>query len=110
MNLFFWRKNKHIDVFAGSLANELYSAVQPEQMKKYLRLEKGDKKAQKEIRKIESQFNNAIKLVQQFRATHSLGVYGKARLHLKFIERLEELGYDKNSAKKVNEIILLKTP
>ena len=103
--LFFWKKNKLIDDFAINLADDLYSQIQPEVMNTYL----SDKKS-KSAKKINRQLEDIIHRVKQFRATYSLGVYGKARLHLNFTERLKELGYEKKLAEKINEMILLKTP
>ena len=110
MQLFFWRKNKIIDVFASSLADEWYSLVQPDAAEDYLRNKSADKKTEKSIRKIDRQLEDVVAQVQQFRIANSLGVYGKARLHLKFTERLKELGYDAKVAGRLNEMLLLRTP
>ena len=110
MRLFFWRKNKIIDVFASSLADELYSLVQPDAAKDYLDNKSAGKQAEKSRRKIDRQLEDVVAQVQQFRMANSLGVYGKARLHLKFTERLKELGYDAKVAGRLNEMLLLRTP
>ena len=106
--IFFWKKNKQIDLFANSIANDFYSRVQPEVASDYF-ANKNDK-SKKSVSVVDRAIRDIAVKVQQFRATHSLGIYGKARLHLSFTERLKELGYDNNLAKKINEIILLKTP
>ena len=110
MNLFFWKKNNAIDIFATELANELFSAIQPSAAKKLF----DDTADKNEIKKIEKkmgkELQSIIKTVQQFKVVNSLGVYGKARLHLTFKVRLEELGYDKHIVNKLNEIVMLSTP
>ena len=103
--LFFWKKNKLIDDFAINLADELYSHVQPNVMEAFI-ANKKDKAAKKTDRQVAELINR----VQQFRTANSLGIYGKARLHLTFTARLNELGYNKKLAEKINEIVLLKTP
>jgi hypothetical protein len=110
VGLFFWRKNKTIDVFANALADEFYSAVQPETARDYLEGNSGQKKPDKSRKQIDRRLEDVIARIQQFRQLQSLGVYGKARFHLKFTERLKELGYDAKVAGRLNEILLLKTP
>lgn len=110
MSLFFWRKNKLIDAFASNIANDLYSSIQPATAKQYFAGAVTDKESKKMKKKIDAKIADIIKQVEQFRIVNSIGVYGKARIHLKFSERLQELGYDSNIAKKINEHIMLKTP
>ena len=110
MSLFFWKKNKGIDIFANKLANELFSSVQPQSIKDYFHASSKDKSAKKNKKNVDANIQGIIKQIQQFRVTHSLGTYGKARLQLKFNERLKELGYDKDSVSKLNEFILVNTP
>ena len=111
MFLSFWKKNKSIDIFANELANELFSSIQPKEFDEYFNSSsKKDKIVKKNRKKIDVHINNIIKQIQQFRMTHSLGVYGKARLQLKLNERLEELGYDKETVRSLKEIILVKIP
>jgi hypothetical protein len=110
MGLFFWRKNRTIDVFASALADEFYSAVQPEAAKDYLTARSQQKKPDKLMKKIDRMLEDVVARVQQFRTANALGVYGKARLHLKFTERLKELGYDAKVASQLNEMLLLRTP
>ena len=118
MNLFFWKKNNTIDVFASSLANELFSTIQPQKAKEFItqsidnQSEKKKKriKEQKEKNKFETQIDLVVKHINEFKVINSLGVYGKARLHLKFSERLKELGYNESVTKKINDMIMVRTP
>lgn len=108
MQLFFWRKNKQIDTFANTLANELFSNLQPDNAVAYLAGPKD--KSGKTDKKIDRRIQELIMQVQHFRIQHSLGVYGKARLHLTFTERLKELGYDQKVADRLNEMVMIRTP
>jgi len=110
MSLFFWTKNKQIDVFASTLANEFYSLVQPQVAKDYFDTSSDDKDARKARKIMGGRLQEVIREVDQFRTNNSLGVYGKARLHMKFAERLKELGYDANTVTKINELVMLSTP
>ena len=110
MKLFFWKKNKSIDIFANELANELFSSIQPQSFNEYFQKSSNKEKSAKKNRKIiDTKIQNIIKQIQQFRTTHSLGVYGKARLHLKFNDRLKELGYASEIVTSLNDILLVKT-
>lgn len=111
MSLFFWKKNKNIDIFASDLANDFYSYIQPASVKAYFQsaLKKG--KEDKKIKKVvEDNLQNLVKKIQQYRVTANLGTYGKARFQLKFNERLKELGYDKDTVTRLSEYILTRTP
>ncbi|MCK5001894.1 MAG: hypothetical protein KAJ92_00260 [Gammaproteobacteria bacterium] len=110
MNLFFWKKNNVIDTFANELANELFSTIQPSVAKTFFENSFDKKQMKKTEKKMEKEIQIIIKKVNQFKAVNSLGVYGKARLHLSFKERLEELGYDSSIINELNEIIMLRTP
>jgi hypothetical protein len=110
MNLFFWKKNKNIDIFASYLASELYSRVQPDAAQHYFTMTAKDKQAKKTRKQVETSIQDTIKQLDQFRISNALGVYGKARLHLRFTDRLKELGYDDDTSKRINEMIMLKTP
>jgi len=41
---------------------------------------------------------------------NNLGVYGKARFHLTFMERLREHGYDNSFVKEINDHLLVSVP
>lgn len=110
MSLFFWKKNKHIDMFADMLAKSLYSFAQPELASDYLNGKGGKNEDKKTRKKIDALVDDIARQINQFKITNSVGIYGKARLHMKFTERLKELGYDEMTAKKFNEILMLKTP
>ena len=110
MNLFFWKNNKIIDSFASELANELYSHVQPQVAKEYFEGVTDKKQMRKNEKKVSGEIQGMVKKINEFKFIQSLGVYGKARLHLRFKLRLEELGYDQQVANKLNEIVMLKTP
>ena len=107
MGLFFWKKNNVIDQFANDLANELYSDIQPQLMAEYFSGEESSGVKQFGKR-VQNRLGVVVKVIQQFRLTHSLGVYGKARLQLKLNERLQELGYEKDVIDKLNRMILLR--
>jgi hypothetical protein len=116
MQLFFWRKNKLIDEFAFQLADELYSTINPEMAQEYIDQQaasskKSDEKKYEKLRqKVTRTLNNDIMRIQQFRELHALGIYGKARLHLTFTERLKELGYPATVAEEINKLLLIRTP
>lgn len=110
MGLFFWKKNKEIDGFASDLANELYSEIQLPVLSDYFNPTSKDKKAAKLRNKADGKLLGLAKKIQNFRSENSIGVYGKARLHMKFKERLKELGYDDDIITQVNEYLMLKTP
>jgi len=112
MNLFFWRKNRLTDKFAVTLADDVFSAIQPEAAAQYFRktLDANKKKSIKAVTNTEQNLNGAISQIRQFKITHNLGVYGKARLHMKFMARLEELGYEPDVVKKCNEMLMLGSP
>lgn len=109
MNLFFWKNNKLIDTFANEVASELYSNLQPQLVKNFFEKKSFGKKLNKDDKKLLAEMQTVIKKVDEFKYIHSLGVYGKARLHLKFKIRLEELGYEKKIVDMLNEIVMLRT-
>jgi hypothetical protein len=88
MGLFFWKDNRKIDAFAVAVADDLFSHVRPEDAAKHL----------------------IINQMRTFRDTNNLGVYGKARLQMKFNERLIELGYDVDDTNRLVDIILTRLP
>lgn len=114
MDIFFWKKNKQIDAFAILLADEFYSQIQPQVANDFLKETtegKGRKgKTDKQNIRINKILEDVANQIITFKKQHSLGVYGKARLHLNFIQRLNELGYSEDTAKYMNEIILVRSP
>jgi hypothetical protein len=108
MGIFFWKKTRIIDAFANAVAEDLFSHVQPEKAR--LHFYGSSSQSKKKNFKIEQKLFGVIKQMQQFREANSLGVYGKARLQMKFNERLQELGYDTSVTDKLDEIILLRRP
>ncbi len=112
MNIFFWRKNRIIDTFAYSLADEFYGRLPPEQVSSLMSSTQvaSDKKQNQRMNKVDQLISQTVNQIQNFRQVQQLGVYGKARIHLTFMERLQELGYSQENAQKINQILLLKTP
>ena len=110
MNLFFWKNNKLIDSFANELAGELFSNVNPDQARLFFEGSSDKKQMRKSEKNLQNQLSVIINKINEFKLINTLGVYGKARLHLKFKLRLEELGYDKPVVDKLNETLMLKTP
>lgn len=116
MAIFPWQKTKEIDRFANWLADEFFSRIQPELADEHFKSKNKNIENKKELKSMQ---NNAQKVNQaisqtiaefrKFRESQSLGVYGKARFHMKFRDRLAELGYEKDIAKKLDEEILFKT-
>ncbi|MGI9221423.1 MAG: hypothetical protein ACR2QS_10375 [Woeseiaceae bacterium] len=106
MGLFFWKDNKKIDAFAFALAEDLYSQVQPEIAVQHFTGAGLDNKKKK--RKIEERFRALIGQMHEFCLTHSLGIYGKARLQKTFSDRLLELGYDDAVTHRLVETIVLR--
>ena len=116
MTLFPWQKNKEIDRFANVVADEFYSRIQPDMANAHfddVNMKVENKKELKNKLNNAGNVNQALGAVinefRKFRDSQKLGIYGKARLHMKFMERLTELGYSQDIAKKLNEEILFKT-
>ena len=108
MGLFFWKDNKKIDAFAMAVADDLFSHVRPEDAKRHLRGEA--LKSKKKNRKIDERLAGIINQMRTFRDANKLGVYGKARLQMKFNERLLELGYDVDDTNRLVDIVLTRLP
>ena len=106
MGLFFWKNNDKVDAFGVALAEDLFSHVQPDVAKMHFTGGGADNK--KKQRKIEQRLHALVGQMQQFGSTHSLGVYGKARLQKSFSDRLLELGYDEAVTYKLVETIVLR--
>ena len=100
---FLFKTRKKIDAFATRMADDFFSAIPQDVAKQYL----GGIKDKKKTKAVNSKINDTAIQFQQFKISEKLGIYGKARLHLSFMNRLELLGYDQALAKKINEIILL---
>lgn len=112
MNIFFWKNNKSIDQFANDIATSFYEKINPQQVAAYIEgsSQKKSKQDKKALKAVEKAIQQAITGISEFKSSKSLGVYGKARLHLKFKLRLVELGIEEVSVNKINEIIMVKTP
>lgn len=111
MNILFWKTNKQIDEFSNRLATELYSSVQPDEIRRFFD-SASKKKARKDksLKRIDTELSSTLNQLRQFQLTHGLGVYGKARLLLQFNDRLQELGYDQQSIASLKELILIRSP
>lgn len=110
MGLFSWKKTKRIDVFAHTVADHLYSYVQPDAAKEYFEGAYQKSKQKKQQRLVEQKLSMVITEFRRFSETNSLGIYGKARLQQQFGERLRELGYDASVTNRLVEITLLANP
>ena len=103
MNLFFWTNNNKIDTFATEAANKLFGSANPELISECFNQSATKNNNKKRLGKANRVLDDLLKSINQFKILHSLGVYGKARFHLKFRSRLEELGYDPAIASKINK-------
>ncbi len=116
MNLFFWNTTKKVDRFAQATADELFSGIQPELAQTVFSKPSQSSKDTKRKkltaadRDANRQLENLIDKIRRFKQIEKLGVYSKARLHMKFMQRLEALGYPEDIVKRINEVIMLKTP
>lgn len=110
MSIFFWKKNKLIDQTALILADEFYSQTQPQHVIDYFKGTPPDNKARKKNKQLENTLSKTAGQINAFRKESSLGIYGKARLHMTFVNRLMELGYPEEITRQINEILLLRTP
>lgn len=124
MNLLFWKKYRQVDQLAHTLADEFYSQIQPEIALQYF-VEEGrnahapaKKSKRKKLKKNKAQESNQQKMVddililvvrkiQEARHAYGLGVYGKARLHMKLRQRLIDLGYSRELAHQVNQYLMV---
>lgn len=115
MNLLFWKKNKLIDQFATRIADELYSRIPPASAEKLLsgngpnKAKRVSKKEKKSLSGSVSVLSGVIESVREFLNEHKLGIYGKARLQMQFMERLKDLGYSEETINSLNEMILVET-
>jgi hypothetical protein len=116
MALLFWRKNNpQIDAFAQQLANHFFSRLPPKAAERALAGEpepeprgKSRKKGAAPAGGLERDAGDAIQQLSRFSAQYKLGVYGKARLHLQFRSRLIELGYSKDEAAGIDQLMLFR--
>ena len=106
MGLLFWKNNKPIDAFARTVADDLFSHVQPDIAREYI-LGTGALQKKQSI-KVEKKISDVLVQIKRFSASNSLGIYGKARLQRSFNERLGELGYPVDVVNKLAESILLR--
>jgi len=106
MGLFFWKNNGKIDAFGVALADDLFSHVQPDTARQHFTGTTQDNK--KKQRKIEQRFHALVGQMHEFASTHSLGIYGKARLQKSFSDRLLELGYDEAVTNRLVETIVFR--
>ena len=103
--LLFWRKNKEIDSFATILADDLYSQLPPQM------LEKQGKNTNKKVTlRFDKELQNIVRRLEDYKAINKLGVYGKARFHLTFMELLNSHGYPEGLTKEINDYLLVKVP
>ena len=92
------------------LADNFFSQIQPQVAVDFFQNTQQQKnKSHKKHTKIRNILNQTADQITAFRKENSLGVYGKARLHLTFMNRLNELGYTEDITRQLNEIILLRT-
>lgn len=110
MGIFFWKNNEAIDAFATTLANDFYNAITPQNFDKFLADNLDKKKNKKYDKNIKRAIGNVVTRIKDFKFQKKLGVYGKARLHLKFKNRLYELGYSESVVEDVNKLIMVETP
>lgn len=107
--LWFFKKNKVIKKFAATTAEELFSNLPPKLLEK--KYDKKNKKAAANAKRAYKEIlDDTILRVAQFKSVNKLGVYGKAKFHLEFSERLKDLGYSDQLAEAINQEILIKTP
>jgi hypothetical protein len=106
MNMFLFGKKKRLLIeFASQLAEGFYNRVPQKTLQIYMSGK--SKSANKQFGRA---MDDAVRQVAQFKAKNRPGVYGKAKLHQVFAERLMELGYPKEVAEEINHSILIKTP
>jgi len=107
MGLIFWKDNRKIDAFAQAIADDLYSYVQPDVARQHVT---GSSELQKKKKaRVQQKFTDIVRQIERFSESNSLGVYGQARLHKQFGERLEELGYEPEIVHKITENFLLRS-
>ncbi len=108
--LLFWKKSeemRRIEEFAAQLGSDFFGKVSPQALGDYFQPDRLDKKSRKHI---EKEIQALALRISQFKALHKIGVYGKARLHQLFMERLEELDYPPKAVRELNKLLMVKSP
>jgi hypothetical protein len=101
----FGEKKRMLIEFANQLADELYSRVPPNVVDQHM-----SGKSKSASKKFNDAMDDSVMRVAQFKTNHHPGIYGKAKLHQVFADRLRELGYPNELANEINQYILIKTP
>ena len=112
MGLLFWKKNAEIDAFAKTLSDDLFSRIQPVAMQLYFGFAVDGQKplTPQKTKEVQQRLQDMLMQVRQFKQLNKLGIYGKARLHMIFRERLTELGFAPEVVQKLDRLVLLQTP
>lgn len=104
--MFLFGRNKKILIdFANQTADILYSFVPTPVLEEHC-----SGKSKKATKQFNTGVENAMMSFAQFKAVNKPGIYGKAKLHLTFVNRLKELGYPDEIADEINAYLLMKTP
>jgi hypothetical protein len=101
----FGKKKRMLVEFSNQLAEELYSRVPPKIVEDHM-----SGKSKSATKQFTRAMDDTVMRVAQFKANNRPGIYGKAKLHQVFAERLSELGYSQDVSKEINHYILIKTP
>ena len=108
MRWWFWSKtSKQAEAFAVELGTHFFGKVSPDGLSEYFRGGDRNKKTRKGV---ETEIHDLTLRLNQFKQLHKLGVYGKAKFHQAFMTRLDELGYEQQAIKQLNELLMVKTP
>ncbi|MEZ5493996.1 MAG: hypothetical protein R3E61_05265 [Pseudomonadales bacterium] len=123
MKLFFWKDNYRIDSFAKQLADDFCNQVQPDAARVYFgsgeaiaslpatkNNNSGKRSTPNKQVGVERCVNEVALKLAQFKVQEKLGIYGKARVHMSFMERLNELGFGEETVQRLNRTLLLKAP
>lgn len=110
----FWKKNRKIDQVAQELADEFFSQVQPDLAQSFFTdAEDGaagkgaGRKSKSRTGAVLAQLDRTVGRLRLVKEELKLGVYGKARFHMQFMSRLEDLGYSKDLAEQVNRHLMM---
>ena len=99
MGFIFWRKNRLLDKFGLSLANDFSKIFSPK-----LAISSKQNKADK---KLDRALSSLQKKIKQYRLQDTPGVYKKARIMRSFIMQLESIGYDAELIEKLKQEVLM---